>query len=833
MMTIILRLTALALLLSLLPQPVRAASPAEVDQAIARAKAHLYAQQRNGTWEIENQGDYAPGARHSGGLTAVATYALVAAGEDPQSPKLTKAIDFLKTADIKSVYALGCRTQLWALLPPTRETRALAKADADRIIKQIKSAGDARGLFYYPGTPQDQYDVSISQYGVLGLWACERAGAEIPGAVWQAMDRAWRAQQFADGGWAYRRTGGTGEDKSESSSVPSMTTAGIATLFITHDAVRARDYLNCAGNRNDPNIDKGVEWLTKHFNDVYTGGARGPGVALYTLYGVERIGVAGGYKYFGKHDWFREGADFLVKSQDKGGHWGQPGDVFGHNPANIPTTSFGLLFLARGQSPVLINKLRHDPTAKTAKPSWNQRPRDAANLVDWLGRSIERPLNWQITTLDAPADELLDAPVLYLTGTHALEFNDDQRAKLRQFVEDGGLILGNADCNSPHFAKSFTELGQKLFTDYEFRELPEDHPIHTRQQYPRATFKSKPSIVGLSNGTRELMLLLNADPSRAWQTPFDGRLEPYAVGGNILLYAVDKKGLRNRNVTYTIRPNPDAKTDKAVKLARLSYPGNWNPEPGGWRRVAALLRNHHKIDLQPETVALGGGKLSEPPPAAPKIDPKELRARATKRLPQDQVGAAIAAGDTAKIETLVQAEVKKLEAEMAAQAAATKGRTSKYAIAHLTGSARISLSPAQLKELKDFVAGGGTLLIDSAGGSTEFAESVEPALATFAPLDTEGGATLKHPLPPEHPLLRDVAAIAQKDGLYRDFARKRLGAAKAPRLRALYVNNRPGVVYSPEDLSTGLVGHDVDGIAGYTPAIATTITRNVLLEASK
>src|SRR5690348_15833383 len=107
------------ILVLLLPIVARAASPADVDKSIARAKAFLYAQQqKDGTWEIEKQGDYAPGNRHAGGLTAVATYALVAAGEDPQNPKIARAIAWLKTADIKDVYALGCRTQLWQLLPP-------------------------------------------------------------------------------------------------------------------------------------------------------------------------------------------------------------------------------------------------------------------------------------------------------------------------------------------------------------------------------------------------------------------------------------------------------------------------------------------------------------------------------------------------------------------------------------------------------------------------------------------------------------------------------------------------------------------------------------------
>ena len=39
------------------------------------------------------------------------------------------------------------------------------------------------------------------------------------------------------------------------------------------------------------------------------------------------------------------------------------------------------------------------------------------------------------------------------------------------------------------------------------------------------------------------------------------------------------------------------------------------------------------------------------------------------------------------------------------------------------------------------------------------------------------------------------------------------------------------MIVSREDLSIGLVGHAVDGVAGYDPASATPIMRNVILYA--
>src|SRR5205807_22434 len=78
--------------------------------------------------------------------------------------------------------------------------------------------------------------------------------------------------------------------------------------------------------------------------------------------------------------------------------------------------------------------------------------------------------------------------------------------------------LGNADCGSTAFADSFRALGTRLFPQYAFRELPADHVIYTFEMYARTYWKTKPSICGLGNGYREMMILIPAaDFGRTWQ----------------------------------------------------------------------------------------------------------------------------------------------------------------------------------------------------------------------------------------------------------------------------------------------------------------------------
>jgi len=196
----------------------------------------------------------------------------------------------------------------------------------------------------------------------------------------------------------------------------------------------------------------------------------------YGLYGIERIGVASGRKYFDTLDWYATGADTLVNTQGRNGNWAAIGagsqrglqhSLFGSRPRTGCDEQARILAFRARQS-----------CARTME----QRPRDCANLVRSIGRSLERDLNWQIVNLKVGSADLHDAPILYICGNKELSFSNEELAKLRSFAEEGGLILGNADCGSLAFSSSFLKLGHLLFPRYEFRDLPVNHVIYTDEQ---------------------------------------------------------------------------------------------------------------------------------------------------------------------------------------------------------------------------------------------------------------------------------------------------------------------------------------------------------------
>ncbi len=417
-------LTALGLLYGGNLAPARAASPQEVDAAIQKAVAFIEKSQVNGNWEKEQSPDFktldprgGPGdekfiampSRTFGGISAIAVYSLLAAGESDQSPVLKKSIKWLMDTDMRGLYCVGLRSQVWNLIPESKERNAARDRDKTFLLNAMIEQGRNAGFYGYsyggpvvngtvvslptginaipPGGPKMAdawYDRSNSQYGVLGVWALEQAGAEIPQKYWETVDKGWKSQQSNDGGWSYCVSVQSNPvpDASWSKVSVTMTSAGVATLFITQDyLLKGKAWEPCHGGVVNDNIENGLRYMDKHINEAISGGNT---FAYYAMYGVERIGVASGRKYFGSVDWYKQGAQYLVSNQKPDGSWTGNLATMGVTPTttigSVPETAFGLLFLVRGRAPVMMNKLAYDiagregNNANKIESPWNERP---------------------------------------------------------------------------------------------------------------------------------------------------------------------------------------------------------------------------------------------------------------------------------------------------------------------------------------------------------------------------------------------------------------------------------------------------------------------------
>jgi hypothetical protein len=728
--------------------PLRAAAPVvatpdKIDAIIKSSVAWLYGQQTEfGNWEKSQQ----QGENDSqwGGTTALVTYALLAAGEKPLDARIVKATDWLRTAPITGRYAIGLRANVWLHLPLTEPNKNAMLKDARFLFGTVGKEGDAKGFFNYDKTAT-YVDLSCSQYGVLGAWAGAQRTNVFTRDWWQTIENAWHGQQCNDGGWIYE-----GKDQPNEHTTIQMAAAGVATLFITQEFVHGEDGIEgTKGNINDPFINKGLDYITKAYPELLEK------PLLYAMYGIERVGVASGYKYFGNIDWYQSGASALLRVQNQG-RWEGPHD-----------TAFAILFLSRGRAPVMMNKLAYNitaPNGKTREANWNQRPRDVANATRWAAEKTERTLNWQIINLNvADIHDLHDSGLLYITGNQGFAFTDKEKAMLKQYIEEGGIIIGNADVGKSEFTRGFRELARDFFPEYEFKKLTEtpDHPLMSNEQFKSTTWKKKPTIEALGNDARLFMILIPSDDaSRTLQKRDASRSEIFEFFANAFLYSTDKTQARYKGQTHVVRADPAITPTATVTVARLKYSGRWDPEPGGWKRLSAVMNNEDKTKLETKVVELGKDSLEG------------------------------------------------------------------IKIAHLTGTRKFALTDAQRTALKEFVAGGGLLVVDSCGGGAEFDASMQEELAKIFPAEA---AQLSTPLKPEHALYASDGA-PKAEPKYRVFASERLGAeARKFRVKGIEVNGKLGVIYSGDDLSVGLVGMPIDGIVGLEPDQATALVRRILL----
>src|SRR5207302_3112631 len=98
--------------------PQSATSNESVDQAIVITKDVILKSMKGDNWEASPKRDPSKPPHEIdggqwGGVTALATYALLSSGERAESGHMRPAIEWLKKADIKGVYALGMRMQVW------------------------------------------------------------------------------------------------------------------------------------------------------------------------------------------------------------------------------------------------------------------------------------------------------------------------------------------------------------------------------------------------------------------------------------------------------------------------------------------------------------------------------------------------------------------------------------------------------------------------------------------------------------------------------------------------------------------------------------------------
>lgn len=500
------------------------------------------------------------------------------------------------------------------------QDRALIKRNVDWLL-DVRVYRDNKfiGWEYGKAITTRESDASNSQYAMLALWYARQAGVAIERKVWEEIRAYYTETQQQDGGWVYSPYYGPVNEKGASIT---MTVAGINGFLIA--GMELNDdreqwplpkgkVNNCGKYSENLPLAKGFHWLNQRFRidlDQRT---------YYHLYGLERAGRLSGMRFFGEHDWYREGCEHLTKVQDPTGAWKTQG---GWDRWPSVNTCFALLFLSKGRTPVLISKLVHGNWPRREDDGdWNNDRNDLRHLIEYVAKEGKlfgkKALAWQTYDIRraiearlvknnvlSPEEEaeivadMKQSPILYITG-HESPRNRFQAIEIKlikRFVENGGFIFAEACCADPNFDKGFKDWVNDVWGQ-DLTLLESTHAVWTC--YNSVTAGDPYKLMGLQVGCRTVMVYSPQDLSCRWESNrlSDGPTQrAFELGANIIAYGTGRTPPQPRLTPIEIAgmEKEEAKSSRrgTFQVGQIRHAADWQPAPKAMRN---LMENVHKV----------------------------------------------------------------------------------------------------------------------------------------------------------------------------------------------------------------------------------------------
>ncbi|QDT51959.1 hypothetical protein Pan258_60560 [Symmachiella dynata] len=739
----------------------------------------------------KSDGSWASGGSWDIGVTSLTALALFNAKVPADHPQMALTLRYLRNSSNEPNRTYEVALMIMALAAAKDGGR-----DGGRIAKLVEKLedsqirrGEGRGGWSYGTAPGGRLNIqggdnSNSQYAVLALRDAQEYGVEVSTATWERIRAHWLGAQNVDGGWGYSLT--------SKSSTGSMTVAGIASMVIVHsmlsddaNEIDEDGHPICCGTpEEDPYLkalERGVEWMTRNF--AVGMNPKAHTWQLYYLYGLERAGRLSARRFFGQHDWYREGAEYLVARQHQfAGSW----KGSGHMEDEIISTSFALLFLSKGLAPVLVNKLKYGPrdnNGRLTEQDWDNHHNDVNNLTKHISGLEKWPklLTWQqVDSRAATVTDLHQAPVVFISGRYGYDFTEAERGKLKEYVSGGGTIFVESCCDGEDFDRSFREMIRKMYPDGEAElvRLGPDHEVY-RSEYRLDS--ETVELWGVELGCRTVIIYSPDDLSCLWdkwrlRIPEKRApaltsmvLRAMKVGVNVIAYATGRELMEKLDDNrLAADEGAQVKVSRGLlQVAKIRHAGSWNTAPTALRNMLFALND--KLGMVAST---------------------------TER---DLV--------------------------------AVDDNIFKYPILYMHGRHRFEFSRQEQENLRKYLDQGGFLFADACCGAPQFDKSFRELMEQIYP-----DAPLKR-LPMDHEIftsqlggfdIRKVQRRAPESGSTKVTLKSNVFEVE-PLLEGIEIDGRIAVIYSKFDISCALERQSSVACAGYVHEDAVKIALNVVL----
>ena len=428
--------------------------------------------------------------------------------------------------------------------------------------------------------------------------------------------------------------------------------------------------------------------------------------------------------------------------------------------------------------PALIGKAALGPVRwmtrngkRVAYRDWMTDPSDVQTLLDWTNRQLGiryRAVETDFAHFDFDPREL---PALLFAGHNRFGLGDELHERLRQYVLDGGMLIGDACCGWKDFDESFRAAVEQIFPDAALKRLPPDEPILAsfyklgQVQFVKAdgsTYEREPELWGVTVGCRLAVVYSPVDLTCGW----DGHTHPRGlrvaigqarqIGANYVTYLIASYQLARFLSTTKIYHEATAPTRDDFVLVQLQHSSDWDPDPSAVYNLLKFARDNSTLEVKFKKVAL------------PLTDP----------------------------------------------------RFAQHPLLYMTGHDEFVWTAEEAARLRAYLQAGGMMLADACCGRLGFDRAFRRELRKVFP-----DARLE-PIPLDHPIYHmmfDVQSVSYTPRTVEDF-----GDLTSPTLEGLSIGGRLAVVYSRFDLGNGWEQFPHPYSYGYSDDDALRIGTNVL-----